>query len=201
LTGWASALRRLESLSASSGALLTPCFTNERGCASALTVEWLLGRAERAAVVSFAGCGGLAALEEVLAALRVYGALPGADLAPLPKLAALYSRLGGAPVSPVKAVIGEAVFYVEAGIHVDGLGKSPDLYEPFPPESVGRERRIVMGKHSSRRSVLAKCAALDLPMTEALAGRLLKRLKEESAKRGASLRDEDFISLYSACRL
>jgi hypothetical protein len=198
--GWESVARNIGSLSGGRETLFAPCFTNERGCATALTVEWLLGGEGRAALVSFAGCGGLAALEEVLAALRVHGELPAADLRSLPELAARYRRMGGRPIAPTKAVIGEAIFSVESGIHVDGLCKSPDLYELFPPESVGRERRIIMGKHSGKGAVMAKCAALGLPVTVDLAGRVLQRVKEESARRKTSLSDAEFIALYSTCR-
>jgi homocitrate synthase NifV len=197
LAGWESVVLDIERLSERAGTLFVPCFTNECGCASALTVEWLLGKTERAAVVSFSGCGGMAALEEVLAALHVHGALPAANLAVLPELAAIYRRMGGAPITPAKAVIGEAIFYVESGIHVDGLYKSPDLYELFPPETVGRKRRIIMGKHSGKRSVMTKCAAFGLPVTEELAGRLLRSVKKESARRGTSIGDADFLALYS----
>ena len=197
LAGWESVALTIERLSERAGALLVPCFTNESGCASALTVEWLLGKAGRAALVSFSGCGEMAALEEVLAALHVHGALPAANLAILPELSAIYCRMGGAPAAPTKAVIGEAIFSVESGIHVDGLCKDPDLYEPFPPETVGGRRRIVMGKHSSKRSVMAKCATYSLPVTEELAGRLLGSVKKESAGRGTSIGDADFLALYA----
>ncbi|MDR3358522.1 MAG: hypothetical protein LBN96_06695 [Desulfovibrio sp.] len=192
--------RSIDSLSEGREALLAPCFTNERGCATALAVEWLLGGEDRAALVSFAGCGGLAALEEVLAALLVHGGLPAADLRGLPELTDRYRRMGGGPIPPAKAVIGEAIFSVESGIHVDGLWKSPDLYELFPPEIVGRERRIIMGKHSGKRAVLVKCGALGLPVTADLAERVLQKVKEESARRKTSLCDTDFIALYSTCR-
>jgi homocitrate synthase NifV len=198
--GRESLVRDVDRLSEESTALFAPCFTNERGCATALTVEWLLGRDDRAALASFSGRGGVAALEEVLAALRVYGALPAADLRVLPALADRYHRMGGGLIAPTKAVIGEAIFSVESGIHVDGLCKSPDLYELFPPESVGRERRVIMGKHSGKKSVLAKCNALGLPITAELAERVLQKVKEESGRRKTSLQDADFIALYSACR-
>ena len=199
-TGRESLVRDIDRLSEESAALFAPCFTNERGCATALAVEWLLDKDGRTALVSFSGCGGVAALEEVLAALRVHGALPFADLRGLPALTDRYHRMGGGPVAPTKAVIGEAIFSVESGIHVDGLCKSPDLYELFPPESVGRERRIIMGKHSGKRSVLAKCDALGLPVTAELAERVLQKVKEESSRRKTSLHDADFIALYSTCR-
>ena len=52
-------------------------------------------------------------------------------------------------------VIGDLVFTHESGIHVDGTLKSPGCYEPYDPLTVGRDRRIVYGRHSGRHGIIS----------------------------------------------
>lgn len=47
-----------------------------------------------------------------------------------------------------KPIVGEEVFSHESGIHVDGLIKDASTYEYLCPAILGRERKIVFGKHS-----------------------------------------------------
>lgn len=55
-----------------------------------------------------------------------------------------------------KAIVGDEVFAHESGIHVQGVMKLPLTYEPFPPEFVGRKRKIKIGKRSGKTSVKVK---------------------------------------------
>lgn len=47
-----------------------------------------------------------------------------------------------------KAVVGKNVFAHESGIHTAAVIKNPFIYEPFPPESVGGERKLMIGDSS-----------------------------------------------------
>jgi isopropylmalate/homocitrate/citramalate synthase len=47
-----------------------------------------------------------------------------------------------------KAVVGKNIFAHESGIHSSGVIKNPFTYEPFKPETVGREREILVGESS-----------------------------------------------------
>jgi len=129
---------------------------NDLGMATANAVAaaragagWLsvtvLGLGERA---------GNAALEEVAVALwRCLGAPTGVRLSRLSGLAHGVARRASRPIPPGKPVVGRDAFRHESGIHVDGLLKSPGLYEPFPPQLVGRRHEIVRGKHSGRKAL------------------------------------------------
>jgi homocitrate synthase NifV len=157
------------------------------GGATHLSVT-VLGLGERA---------GNAALEEVALALRhALRVNAGVDFSRLGELCDAVARAAGRPIPPGKAVVGEAAFAHESGIHADGVLKRPETYEPFAPEEVGRTRRIVLGKHSGRRAVLHRLAALGL---EPSAGRLpglvgeVRRLAL-AAKRALS--DEDLLDLW-----
>jgi homocitrate synthase NifV len=97
---------------------------------------------------------GNAALEEVVMALRrLYGVNLGIDTTRLPELSQLVAQASGGTLPPWKAVVGANAFAHESGIHTDGVLRDPQTYEPFAPEEVGRQRWLVIGKHSGRHSV------------------------------------------------
>ncbi len=97
---------------------------------------------------------GNAALEEVVMALRrIYDIEVGIDTRRLLELSQLVATASGCTVPPWKAVVGENTFAHESGIHAAGVLKNPVTYEPFAPEEVGWERRLVLGKHSGRHLV------------------------------------------------
>lgn len=102
---------------------------------------------------------GNAPLEEVAMALRhLFRSDPGLDTTRFRALACLVAQAARRPLPTGKAVVGHSVFAHESGIHVDGVLKAAENYEPFDPAEVGGRRRLVVGKHSGRaalRHVLA----------------------------------------------
>ena len=62
---------------------------------------------------------------------------------------------------PNKALVGANAFAHEAGIHQDGYLKEKTTYEIIEPKLVGvPEGRLVLGKHSGRHALRAKCEHL-----------------------------------------
>lgn len=97
---------------------------------------------------------GNAALEEVVMALkRIYSVNLGIDTRRLRELSQFVVAASGRGVPPWKAIVGENAFAHESGIHAHGILKNPLTYEPFAPEEVGWEHRLVVGKHSGRHLV------------------------------------------------
>jgi homocitrate synthase NifV len=170
------------------------CPGNRFGCASALAAEWVSNGVGDEVVSSFGGVGGFAPTEELfmifrLARLRKVGK----TYEFFPKMADLLRRITGESFD--KPVIGERIFHVESGVHVDGILKLPKCYEPFPPEIVGRERKVVLGKHSGSASIRAKAKELGLDCAEERIPKLLRRVKEFGAKKRGALTDEEFLAL------
>lgn len=121
---------------------------------------------------------GNAALEEIVMALRhIHGVESGVDSRSLPGLSDLVARAANRPVPAGKAVVGEAVFWHEAGIHVDGLIKDRRNYQGFDPAEIGRDHRFVLGKHSGTASLRAACARIGLPADDAVLRVLLERVR------------------------
>jgi homocitrate synthase NifV len=144
---------------------------------------------------------GNAALEEVVMGLRHVlrretGVLP-------ERLAGVSRFVTGVThqaMPPWKAIVGANAFRHEAGIHADGVLKDPGTYEPFPPESIGAARQIVLGKHSGRAGVLHVFREMGVAITDGEAGAILSLLREERSP-GAEAPDRpSLLALLDALR-
>ena len=108
---------------------------------------------------------GNAALEEIVMILRIRpDQLPyttgirARELFPASQL--LTSLITFGP-QPNKAIVGRNAFAHEAGIHQDGFLKERTTYEIIDPTDVGvPESRLVLGKHSGRHALAARCVTL-----------------------------------------
>jgi homocitrate synthase NifV len=140
---------------------------------------------------------GNAPLEEVALGLKkLYGLDTGVDLSAFPVLSEKVAAASGRPVPWQKSVVGEGVFTHEAGIHVDGLLKDPETYQSFDPVEVGRSHRLVVGKHSGSKGVLAAYARMGLTLSPAEARELMPDIRTfaETAKRSPA--DHELLFLY-----
>jgi homocitrate synthase NifV len=148
----------------------------------------VLGLGERA---------GNAALEEVAAALnRFTGACGNIDLAQLPQLAELVSAAARRPIPAGKAIVGASAFTHESGIHVDGLLKDPSTYEALSPHIFGRDRHIVLGKHSGIASVKGALRSLGLAADDDRTQWVLARVQERSIKAKRAISTEELLDFY-----
>jgi homocitrate synthase NifV len=140
---------------------------------------------------------GNAALEEVVLGLRqCYKLDAGVDMVRYPKLAELVAQASGRPIPCQKSVTGANVFTHESGIHVDGLLKDPANYQSFDPAIVGREHRVVLGKHSGTRAVRSVFAALGRQICDAEAGALLGMVKRFVAMKKRSPDEAELMVLF-----
>jgi len=55
-----------------------------------------------------------------------------------------------------KAIVGDAAFQHESGIHLQGIKNLSLTYELYPPELVGQKRRIIIGKRSGKHGIHMK---------------------------------------------
>lgn len=171
------------------------CPQNRYFCATALATEWILNDGENV-VASFAGAGGFAALEELIMILRIAKRhKPNMNLAVFRKIKELYEELSGYQIAGNKAVIGEHIFDVESGVHVDGILKKGSNYEPFEPSVVGMSRNIVIGKHSGKSSVEMKLKEYGITLETEKIPILLSIIRQESIRLGRGLKDTEFAAI------
>ncbi len=160
-------------------------FHNDFGLAVANSVRAIVKGANRVAV-TVNGIGercGNACLQQVVVALEIlYGIKTGVKLEKLYSLAKLVERYSNIQIHPLSPVVGDNAFTHESGMHVAGVIENPLTYEPYMPEVVGRSRKIVLGKHSGRRSVEYKLRELGISVSEEKLENtvnIIKKLREE----------------------
>jgi D-citramalate synthase len=170
---------------------------NDFGMATANTISALRAGANQAHV-TVNGIGeraGNTSLEEVVMTLySLYKYPTRIDIKGLYTTSRLVSKLSGIPVAPNKAIVGGNAFTHEAGIHVHGLLANTATYEPITPELVGRERKIVLGKHAGRSSVVLALKELGLVANEKQIDDIVIRMKELGDK-GKRVTDADLQTI------
>jgi len=134
-------------------------------------------------------------LEEVSAALKfLYKEDIDIKTEEIYKVSRTVSKLTGINVQPNKAIVGGNAFTHEAGIHVHGIAKDPSTYEPIKPELVGRERRIVLGKHTGRKSVEIALKGFGIEFNKEELEEIFNRVKE-IGDRGRRITDGDLLAI------
>jgi homocitrate synthase NifV len=176
---------------------------NDLGLATANTLAALQAGATHAST-TVNGLGeraGNAPLEEVVMCARhVLGVECGIDTRALPAISALVARASGRPVAAGKSIVGAAVFSHESGIHVDGLLKDRSNYEVFAPEELGREHRLVLGKHSGAHGVRHAFARLGVTLADAEVPALLDCIRAHAARHKREPSDTDLRRFHRRVR-
>ncbi|MDJ0618619.1 MAG: homocitrate synthase [Calothrix sp. MO_192.B10] len=139
---------------------------------------------------------GNAALEEVVMALkRIYHMDVGIDTPRLLELSRLVAAASGCNVPPWKAIVGDNTFAHESGIHAHGILKNPTTYEPFAPEEVGWERRLVVGKHSGRHLLSNLLQKHGIVLNQQETQAVLEAVRNESVRKKRSLTTQELLNL------
>ena len=102
----------------------------------------LIGYGERA---------GLAPFEEVVTALELlYNIDTGIDMERIYRLAQLTEKSFALPIQFHKPIVGDNIFTHEIDEHVEGMLAHPLMFEAFPPEIVGRETNLFVGRNTGQ---------------------------------------------------
>lgn len=96
---------------------------------------------------------GIASLEQVAAWLVLRRGELGPDPARVAGLARRTASHAGIAIPSTRAILGRDLFRCGSGLHVDGLQKNPDLYEPFAPARIGARRHLEFGAQTGRSAV------------------------------------------------
>jgi isopropylmalate/homocitrate/citramalate synthase len=109
----------------------------------------------------------------------------------------------GYVVPPNKAIVGDYGFAHESGIHTHGVLNDPWTYEPYPPELVGNQRRLTIGKQSGKGIIKHKIAELsEKTPDDATVTTVVEKIKAVYANgRRASLKEEEFKKILRALKI
>ncbi|MEM8777875.1 MAG: homocitrate synthase [Cyanobacteria bacterium P01_G01_bin.49] len=145
---------------------------------------------------------GNAALEEMIMTLKqLYKLDLGLDTSRLRELSQLVIEASGVALPPWKAIVGDNVFAHESGIHAHGVLQNPHTYEPFSPEEVGWERRLVVGKHSGRHLVANLLNQHGISLDREESQVVLEAVRHLSVQMKRSLTVEELIDLVPNRRM
>ena len=138
---------------------------------------------------------GLAATEEIIIALHNLYRIRDFNTKALFDLCKLVEHLSKIAISPTKPVAGENIFVHTSGTHQQGVLENPITYEPYPPELVGRERSLLLGKLCGSHAVMHKLRELGYNTSKENVSELVSLVKEMSEKRQSVISDEEFAEL------
>jgi len=142
---------------------------------------------------------GNVALEEIVMAIRTredrlpfYTSINSHEIYRTSKL---LSKVTGLAIPRNKPIVGKNAFAHEAGVHQDGVIKEALTYEIMTPDSVGVPRSsIVLGKHSGRAGLLARCEALGFKLSDDEIKELYDKFIDLADKK-KEVTDDDLVAL------
>lgn len=175
---------------------------NDFGMALSNSIAGLLAGAS-AVSTTVNGIGeraGNTSLEElVMTLLLIYGVDLDFNISVFYELSQMVEELTNMKVPDNKPIVGKNVFRHESGIHVDAVIEEPLTYEPFLPELIGHQRRIVLGKHSGCRAVKAKLDECGIDVTRDELCKIVEIVKEKREK-GKYINDNIFNDIVRSVR-
>jgi methanogen homocitrate synthase len=175
---------------------------NDFGMALSNSISGLLAGAN-AISTTVNGIGeraGNTSLEELVMALKlIYGVDLDFNIKVFYELSKLVEELTNMKIPDNKPIVGRNVFRHESGIHVDAVLEEPLTYEPFLPEMIGHQRRIVLGKHSGCRAVKAKLNECGIEVSRDELCKIVERVKIQREK-GKYINDKLFNEIVRSVR-
>ncbi|MEG3224470.1 MAG: homoaconitate hydratase [Methanobacteriales archaeon Met13] len=175
---------------------------NDFGMAISNSISGLLAGAS-AVSTTVNGIGeraGNTSLEElIMTLLIIYGVDLNFNIGIICELSQLVEELTNMRVPDNKPIVGKNVFRHESGIHVDAVIEEPLTYEPFLPEMIGHQRRIVLGKHSGCRAVKAKLDECHIEVTRDELCKIVEKVKEKREE-GKYINDALFNKIVRSVR-
>ncbi len=102
-------------------------------------------------IAGFGERAGIAPFEEVVTALELlYNIDTGIDLGKVYRLAQSAEKAFALPIQLNKSIIGENIFTHQVEEQIEETMANPLLFEPFPPEIVGRQTQLFIGRNTQQ---------------------------------------------------
>lgn len=174
------------------------CANSKYYMSTAISIETCIDGANSITAAFNGQAYGFASLEEVIMGLKVIknGKTSG-SLKLIGEIAKIYTELTNEEVYPMKPVIGRDIFKYESGIHVDGIEKNPNTYEPYNPYDIGEKRTMYIGKHSGKKAVVLRLQELNIDYKNINIDEFLKRIRETSIKLKRNIFNDELVEMYN----
>jgi isopropylmalate/homocitrate/citramalate synthase len=140
-------------------------------------------------VAGFGERSGIAPFEEVATALELlYNIDTGVDLGRVYRLAQSAGKALALPLQFHKPIVGDGIFTHEVDQELEEMQAHPLLFEPFPPQIVGRETSLFIGKNTAQTLIQQLLEKAGIRASPRQMDELFRRLKgpQESLDKGES---------------
>ncbi|MBN2897086.1 MAG: homocitrate synthase [Campylobacterales bacterium] len=152
-------------------------------------------------VVGLGERAGNASFEQMLMTLKhLYNETREIDPLAIKTLVSLVCEASGMSLPLNAPIVGERIFAHESGIHVSGMLKNAQAYEPFSAEELGCVRDYPIGKHSGTSALSYHLARLGIDSDAGTLFGLLPRIREIVTGRKRVLDEQELCKLYREMR-
>ncbi|MCW4025377.1 MAG: hypothetical protein NWF01_10150 [Candidatus Bathyarchaeota archaeon] len=138
-------------------------------------------------IAGFGERAGIAPFEEVVTSLELlYNIDTGIDLGKISRVAQTAEKAFALPIQFHKPIIGENIFAHEVEEDVDEMLAHPLVYEPYPPEIVGKETSIFVGRNTGQTMIQQLLEKAGIRASPRQMDELFRRIKgpQESLDKG-----------------
>ncbi len=143
------------------------------------------------------GCARLEEIAGYLSLARGVSSLKAEFLKPLSRYVA---QIAGRNIAGNRPVVGDDIFTCETGLHLQGLQNRPHTYEPFNPERVQAERKLLFGAKSGRRAILQRMSRLNTSLAGELDDSAMRTIRETATSLQRPLSDSELVELLTGRR-
>jgi isopropylmalate/homocitrate/citramalate synthase len=140
-------------------------------------------------IAGFGERAGIAPFEEVATALELlYNIDTGVDLGRVYRLAQSAGKALALPLQFHKPIVGDGIFTHEVDQELEEMQAHPLLFEPFPPQIVGRETTLFIGKNTAQTLIQRLLENAGIRASPRQMDELFRRIKgpQESLDKGES---------------
>lgn len=173
---------------------------NDYGLAAANTLAGLRAGAKyfHVTVNGIGERAGMPDLAQVVLSLKnQYGIDLGIRTKKLKGLSKYVAEKTGSRIYPWQPIVGDHVFAHESGIHASGTLKCGNTFEPFEPELVCGERKIMLGKHSGRAAIKYTLEKIGYETDNIDLDWILAEVREHSIKISGAVHETELHKLVS----
>ena len=138
-------------------------------------------------IAGFGERAGIAPFEEVVTAAELlYNIDTGIDMGKIYRVAQTAEKAFAMPIQFHKPIIGENIFTHEVEEEVEEMMSQPLVFEPFPPEIVGRETMIFIGRNTGQTLIQKLLEKAGIRASPRQMDELFRRIKgpQESLDKG-----------------
>ncbi|WP_161380183.1 homoaconitate hydratase [Staphylococcus hominis] len=171
---------------------------NDFGLATANTLAAINGGAKHVhfTVNGLGERSGIAPMDEIILNVLYKFKLNSLKTSKLKELAEYVAFCSKRKIPENKPVTGDMMFAHESGIHVDGVLKISDAFEPYPPELVGGERKIIIGKHSGSNAIKYVLEKNSISYSNNLISEVLAEVRTLAITYKRNLTENEVIDTY-----